>query len=430
MTALSTEDTLVAPASQPRACPYHHVGADFDPLSPAHLADPYRFYAHARQEDPIFWSPFLQSWIITRYDDLLAILRDPQRFSSAGMIEGVVRYTPEVQAVLRTGMPFLVNSLANIDPPQHTRIRASVGKAFAARRINTFEPRIRQAVDRLIDQFIDHGHADLVEEFNYPFPALVIFDLIGVPEADLAQVRGWSSDVVELLFSPLSPERQLACAHSAIAYQRYVTALIEQRRAAPRDDLTSDLIRAIDAGEAHLSLEELVELLFDLVLAGHETTANLLGTCMAQLLGDSNVWRDIQAHPERIPNVVEEAVRFNGPALGFFRKTTESVVMSGVTLPEGARVFVLFSAANHDPAAFADPDTFQPQREAGRHLGFGQGIHFCLGAPLARLEMRIALETLSSRLPSLRLAPDQTLRYRPSLTIRGLERLLVVWDTD
>lgn len=321
--------------------------------------------------------------------------------------------------------------MINNDPPRHTQIRSSVAKVFSARRVASFEPRIRAITDRMLDQMIATGPGDIVQRFNYRMPAAVIYDIIGVPEVDLEQVTAWCQDTIALLLAPLPLEQQLACARSMVAYQRYLIDLIAQRRQAPRDDLTSDLIQAIDAGEAELDMEDLVELLFDLVIAGHETTANLLGNCLAHLLPNRALWQAIQEDLRLLRNVIEEAIRFEGPAVGFFRIAAVDVELGGAVIPKGTPVFLLYGAANRDADQFPNPHVFDPHREnAARHLGFGGGIHFCLGAPLARLEMRIALEALSTRLPSLRLAPSQTPTYRPNLSVRGLERLLVEWDVQ
>jgi cytochrome P450 len=427
MTVDILEEIAGAPAAA-SACPFHSVGAEFSPLSAAHLANPYRFYDRAQREEPVFFSSMLNCWVVTRYEDISAALRDWQRFSSAGAFSSAIEFAPETKAILSQGIPLLEHAMTNNDPPRHTRIRSSVNKVFSAQRVASFEPRIRAIAERMIDSFVAAGQGNLVELFNYPFPAVVIFDIIGVPEADLRQVKEWCVATLDLLVRPMPAEQQAECARSALAYQRYIVDLIEQRRLAPRDDLTSDLVKAIDAGEVDLSMDELVELLFDLVVAGHETTANLLGNSLLQLLPDRALWHTIGEDPRLARKVVEEAIRFEGPAIGFFRITTTDVELRGTTIPKGSPVFLLYGAANHDAAQFPNPHLFDPQREnAAKHLGFGAGIHFCLGAPLARLEMRIALEALSRRIPSMRLVGGQALAYRPNLAVRGLEGLLVEW---
>jgi cytochrome P450 len=426
----SSTDPISVPAAND-TCPYSGIATSFNPFSEEYLANPYAFLAQARRSEPIFFSSMLNAWVVTRYDDVKAILHDPQRFSSVGNLEAAADYTPAALAILGTSQSVLTHTAVNVDPPPHTRIRASLSKAFSARQIARYEPLVRQLANQLIDQFISEGQVDIAQGFNYPFPALVIFHLMGIPEADFQQVLAWCCDCLELLYAKLPPERQIECAHSAVAYPRYIEALIEQRRAAPRDDLISELIRATDRGETHLTEEELLAQVMDLVLAGNETTSALLGNCLLHVLHDRSYWQTIREHPEVIHNIVEETLRFNGSALPSFRTTTEAVQLAGVALPKGAHVFVVLSSANRDEAQFPDPDVFNPQRQnLGRHMGLGSGIHFCLGAPLARLEARVALEALSTRLPSLRLVPNQELSYKRSVPLRALRQLLVEWDVD
>jgi cytochrome P450 len=425
----STTPLSVSPTNN--SCPYNNIGANFDPTSTAYVVNPYPLYTQARQSEPIFFSPALNAWMITRYDDIKTILHDPRRFSSFGILETVADYAPATQAILEPYKHSLTNGIVNVDPPQHTRFRASLTKTFSARGVAKYEPLVRWLANQLIDQFIGDGRIDLFERFNYPFPALVIFNLIGVPEADLEQVQAWCKDWTELLFSQLPPERQVECAHSAVAYQRYIDALIEQRRSAPQNDFTSDLIAAMNNGEAHLSQEELFSQIVGLVFAGNDTTASFLGNCLYRALNDRSLWQYISDDPKLIPSVVEETMRIDGAAFGFFRTTTEVVEIGSVTLPKDARVIMLWGSANHDETWFPDPEAFNLQRQnLSQHLGFGAGIHFCLGAPLVRMEARIALELLSTRLPSLRLIPDQELSYKSSLVVRGLTQLLVEWDSS
>lgn len=414
---------IVASAAN-NACPFSSIGTSFDPLSKGYLTNPYPIFAQVRQSEPVFFSPMLNAWVVSRYDDIKAVLHDPKHFSSVGALETVVNYVPVAQAIIGN---FLAH--ATVDPPDHTRIRAGFNKAFAAQRVARYEPLVRQLTNRLIDQFMNDGRADLVECFNYPLPALVIFRVMGVPEVDLKEVQGWCLDWIELLFSQPSPERQIECTHSAAAYLDYIGALIKQRRASRQDDLISDLVMTVDSGETHLSQEELITWISGLVMAGQESTAGLLGNSLYHTLRDRSLWQTICENPKLIPNVVEETLRFDGSAITFFRRTRKPIELGGVTLPEGARVIVLLSSASHDETQFPDPEVFNLERPNLKlHMGFGSGIHFCLGAPLARMEARVALELLSTRLPSLRLVSDQELNYKPNIAVRSLARLLVEWD--
>lgn len=413
-------------------CPYHSnlstsIAADFNPLSGSQLEDPYPFYAVARKQEPIFFSPLLQAWVLTRYEDIKTVLRDPKRFSSAYLDSLGAAYTPETIAVLSQGISnaeFLLIS----DPPGHTRARQPLTKAFSARRIASLEPAIRQIATSLLEQLRPLGQADLVTQFAAPFPLLVIFRLLGLPEHDLQQVRIWAEDFVALTYSFLAPEQQLSCAKSYLAFQQYLLAFLEQRQLAPQDDFTSDLLAAIAEEQVHLSPMELVGVLLSLVSAGVNTTANVLGSSVYHLLKQRQYWEAIQQDPDLLARVVEESLRFDGPALGLFRVATEEVKLDGVVLPKGALVYVAFGSANHDEALFETPEVFDPSRaNLKEHLAFGYGIHFCVGAPLARLELRIALECLS-QLPFLRLASDEPLQYQPSAVLRGPQHLLIEWE--
>lgn len=396
------------------------------PLDPAHAADPHAFYARARREAPVFFSPAINAWVVSRYEDVVAVVRDHRRFAQAITRAGLER-SPGVKAVREK--PLFAKSLGSVDPPEHTRLRGSVSRALSARRIAALEPRIRALTDQLIDQFEPRGQADFMMRFAYPFPALVIASLFDLPEADFRQVQQWGDDVSALVGGSLSPNDHARCAQSIQALQRYVFDLAEQRRQKPRDDLASDLITSVDAGQAQLSSDEVAAMLQVLLLGAVPNTRKFLGNCLHRLLADYRHWQMILDDPGRIPAVVEEALRMDGPTLTSFRTTTEEVEIGGKTIPKGALVQVLWASANRDESAFTDPETFDPGRvRSVGHLEFGHGAHYCVGAPLARLEMRIALEQLSARMPSLRLVQGRRVTYTCNLFSRGLEQLLVEWD--
>lgn len=404
------------------------IGIEYSPLNPAMIADPYPIFARARQHEPIFFSPVLNMWVATRYEDISQILKDTRRFSSSGAVG--VELVPEAQEVLKAGFPVLAHSIVNLDPPRHDRLRSNVNKAFTPQRVASLEPRIRGFANRLIDRFIADGCADIVTQFAHQLPMLVICDFIGVPEEDMERVKRWTEGWVQLVAMIQTPEEQVACAREQVAYQQYVVALLDRHRAHPQNNFTSDLLATIESGETDLQLPELVELINNLIIGGHETTINLIGNCVYHLLAQRERWQGIVDAPQLIRNVVEETLRFDGSVIGVFRRVTEDVTLGGVTIPANSRLWVAVSSANRDEVLFDAPDMFNPQRpHLPRHLGFGHGIHFCLGAPLARLELTTALDVLRSRMPSLRLVADQSLTYRPTLT-RCLSQLLVEWDCD
>ena len=301
---------------------------------------------------------------------------------------------------------------------------------MSAQRVASLEPRIRRFANRLIDEFVPDTRLDFIERFARPFPTLVIGSLMNIPEEDLPQLHQCNNDVAELLTSRPPAERQVQLAQSYVAVQQYILDLVEQRRKAPpQEDLVSDLLKAVDSGQAPLSILEAANLLYLLFGAGFETTVRFLGNVLFVLLSDPTYWPTLREHAESIPDIVEELLRFSSPLLSTFRQATEDVELSGQVIPKGAMIQVLMASADHDEAIFPAAETFDPQREkTSRHVAFGYGPHFCLGAPLARLETRIALEQLSQRLPSLRLVPDQEISHRPSIIFHGLQQLRVEWD--
>lgn len=403
---------------------------DFNHMEPPHLEDPYPLYARARREAPVFFHPLFQSWIITRYADVIGILRDPKRFSSVFLFRTPVNPTPEVQAVLAE-IPPEVPLLVTEDPPGHARTRALVSKAFAPKRVTAMGPRIRAIANELIDQFIDAGQADLVRQYTAPLPLQALLEFVGLPAADADFIKQWSHDHILLSVPGIGPEQQLKSARTEVAFCRYVEEIIAERQRTPRDDVLSELINARIEGERPFDAIELITLVQDILFAGHETTTNLLSNTFYHLLQLDEFWRAVGADPALAANAVEEGLRYDSSVQGMFRTTTEEVEVGGVTIPAGARVMVFFGAANRDETTFLGPERFDLHRaNANKHLSMGYGIHYCIGAPLARLEAQIAIELILQRVPDLRLAPDQTASYLPNMLNRGLQHLYVIWGAS
>jgi cytochrome P450 len=400
----------------------------FNRLEPPHLEDPYPLYARARREAPVFYSPEFGIWFITRYDDAWAVLKDTARFSSRFLMRTPADAPSAVSEVLREAYPELP-MLVNDDPPSHTRTRSLVGRAFAPRLVAALEPSVRAIVTRLVDGFAPDGGADLIAELAYPVPIEIICTLIGLPAEAGDQLKRWTEDLVTLGAPGTDGERQLACARSSVAFQRYLEGQIQARRSAPRDDLLTALIMARADGERPLDDAELVNLLIVLIFAGHETTTNLIGNLLVLLLARPEMLRAIRDDPTLTDDVITEGLRIDTPVQGMFRTATEEAALGGARIPAGAQVMVLFGSANRDEAVFSDPDQFAPGRSNNhRHLGFGRGIHACLGASLARLETRIVLDTVAERLPGLKLDAGRPPTYFPSLMHRGPQALHVVWS--
>lgn len=401
------------------------LGALYHPLHGEQLENPYPFYARARKEEPIFFSPDLNTWVVTRYDDVLSILNQPDIFSSKDALRPVVTFSPAVFAELSKGYR-LVPNVVDSDGKEHTRFRNAVAQAFAPKRVKQLEPFIKEVATSLVDAFINDHKAELISQLAYPLPLEVALFLIGVPKEDMAFTKKLSDRTSMLVNSPLPEEQQVEHARDFVAFQHYFIGLVNERRSAPREDLISDLLET-PAGERPFDDTQFANLLTSMVIAGHETTTQLIGNGLALLLEHPERWQTLCAHPERIPQAIEEILRYDAPVHAFFRTTTREVTVGGITFPAETLLMVVFGSANRDETRFPQADQFDMQRSPNRHLAFGYGIHFCIGAPLAREQGQIALETLCQRLPNLRLAPEQTLSHAPVLRQRGYRRLDVVW---
>ena len=401
------------------------LGALYHPLRGEQLENPYPFYARARSEEPIFYSDELQAWIVTRYDDIFSILNQPDVFSSKDALRPVVRFTPAVFAELSQGYPFVPN-VVDSDGAAHTRFRNAVARAFVPKRIKELEPFIQEVTTSLVDSFASDHRAELISQFCYPLPLEVALFLIGVPKEDMAATKKLSDRTSMLVNSPLPEEQQVECARAFVQLQRYFIQLINERRSAPREDLISDLLDT-PPGKQPFDDAQLVNVLVSMVIAGHETTTQLLGNGLALLLGQPERWSMLCAHPESIPQALEEIVRYDSPVHAFFRTTTREATVGGVTFPPETLLMVVYGSANRDESQFPRADQFDMRRSPNRHLAFGYGIHFCVGAFLARKQGQIALETLCRRLPNLRLVPGQRLSHAPVLRQRGFTRLEVEW---
>lgn len=397
------------------------LGSTFDPLA----ENPYPFYLQARQEEPIVFCPPLNAWLVTSYKDIQSILLQPEIFSSRDTLTSPVTFYPgTLEELLHGYMP--VPIVLNSDGQEHTRFRVPLTKAFAPSRIRSMEPFVREVANKLIDSFIESGQTEIVSRFAYPLALEVVLKLLGIPSQDIEQTRIWSQDWLMLMSVQLEEEHQASCARNTVAFQRYLADLIARRKNSPQDDLISSLLTFASGDEA-LTETELVITLQGLILAGHESTTNMIGTGLLLLLEHPEQWQTLCAHPEYIPLTVEEILRYDAPIQMFARTTTREVTINGVTMPEDAPLLLLYGSGNRDEAAFPHANEFQIQRAPNHHLAFGYGVHFCVGAALARLEGRIAFEVLCQRLPHLSAVPGQILTHIPTLLFRGYERLEVAW---
>lgn len=327
------------------------------------------------------------------------------------------------------GYPF-ENTLLTNDPPSHRRFRGLANRAFTPRRVAQLESNVRAIANDLVDAFIHDGRVELVHQFGVPLPLTVIADALGVPRTDLPIFKKWSDDTVAPFGGMITLEREVECARSTVEFQHYFAAKLEERRAQPQDDLLTDLVNARFEGEKPLTTAEILSILQQILVAGNETTTNMIASAMLLLLQHPEQMAAVHADHSLITNLVEEALRIEAPVQGLFRIAKVDTELGGVKVPAGARLAVMYGSGNRDESKFSQADRFDVCRaNAKDHLAFGHGIHFCLGAPLARLEGKIAFETLFPRLQTIRLAEDKNdFTHMPSFILRGLKALHLEFD--
>jgi cytochrome P450 len=395
----------------------------FDPLNPAFIADPYPFYHRLREIAPVYKTP-MGFWLLTRYEDVAFALRD-RRFGKdfAGNIER--RYGADRMS--EPAIASLSHTMLVQDPPDHTRLRSLVTRAFTARRVADMRPRIAALVNQQLDRVADKGAMDVMLDLAHRLPVIVICDMLGIPEDHRAAFLA-GSNVSGRILEPVPMTRaELDQANRATEMgNQYFDQLCELRRRDPQDDLTTELVRAEEAGD-RLTTEELRSNIGLLFGAGHETTTNLIGNGLLALHRSPDQWQRLKDAPSLIPNAIEELLRFDSSVQLTGRVTNTDVEVGGVTLPAGESVVMLLGAANRDPAQYADPDRLDVGRQNVRPMSFGGGIHHCLGAQLARLEGELAFAALIERMPTLELPEKETPAWRQSFTLRGLSRLPAVW---
>lgn len=401
----------------------------FSFFAPEVQQDPYPRYAAARAEEPIFFCEDLGMWVATRHADVTAILRDTDRFSSRLTTVAVKEPPPEVVAVMRKGFP-RTKSIIHLDPPEHTAVRRMMNAAFTADRIATMEGAVSTLANQLVDALAAEGKADLVARFCRPLPVAVIADILGVSRADAGKFGQWADDAARLLMSGNLPtEEWVRAAEGMVSMQHHLAGLISARKSAPADDLLTTLVQAATDASGQLDMTQAVSYATTFVFAGHKTTTDLIGNAVRLLLLHPEALAALGRDPSLAPAVVEETLRRDCPVPGTARVANVDVKIGDVTIPKDARILALLGSANHDEGVFANPAKFDIGRaDANEHLGFGRGVHFCLGAPLARLQGRVALTVLTQRLPNLRFASERPVKYWQVTMFRGPVSLEVAWD--
>ena len=378
-------------------------GVAYNPLS---REDPYAVYRRLRQRDPVHRMRLIDAWVLTRYADVDALLRDHKGFTAEGQRFHDIGLT----------------TMLDIDPPDHTRIRSLVSRAFTPRSVECWHERVQQITDRLLDAVAGQDRFDLIAALGYPLPVTVIAEMLGVPPADMDRFEVWSNDIAMLVDPVLTPAQLGKVRRATEELFAYFGTIVENRRREPRDDLVSALIAAEEKSD-RLTHEELLSSMLLLLVAGNETTCNLIGNGMLALLRHPDQLQRLREDPELLEPAVHELLRYDSPVQLAGRVVRRDLEIGGKRLRAGQNVIGLLGAANRDPAVFEDPDALDIGRKEKNHLSFGRGIHYCLGASLAQLEARVAFRGLLDRFPSIRLAAEP--RHRDGIVLRGVERLWI-----
>jgi cytochrome P450 len=397
----------------------------------ATMQNPYPAYAYLREHEPTRWNPMFNCYMLTRFDDVNMVFSDYRRFSSDvwSMVPEGLGFIgdDEDSQNLKQIFPFLAYNLQGMDPPGHTRQRTLMTKTFTPRMIESFRPTVQRLVDELIDQRVSKGHMDLVADLAYPLPSNVILDLLGIPRSGQPYIQASSEAINEfvttLLFNGPAVWKRLVGIFADV--RAYLKALIAERREHPGEDLLSKLALAEENGDM-LSEDEIIIATNFLLFAGHETTANLIAVGMYYLMQNPEQMAQLQADPSKIAAAVEELLRYVSPVHMLARRAVEDVTIRDTVIPQGSSIYLLVGAANRDPEKFPDPETLDINRPPTRTLGFGYGIHYCLGAALARLESQAAFETIFKRLPNIHMTGETPL-FRPNYSLRGLLSLPVAF---
>ena len=420
---------MTSPASG--ACPYSGIGNRFDPFD----GEPTRMYpllAEARQSEPVFYSPVIDYWVVTRYDDVREVMGgDPEVYSASAALELIAPLCPAaIDIAVRHGI-VISPSVVDEDPPIHTAHRKSLHKPMARGRMQALEPLIRQLLNERLDGLVGRGEMDLVGDLLFEVPAYILFEMLGVPRSELGKVRRFAQRLAVLGFGQPNEVEQVAMMEGLAEFWEFCKANVARLMATPGDDAISEFIQGLRDPNSETPPDPayITTVNFQLFFAGHETTVNATAGGMRALLENPSQWAALCADPALLPNVVEECLRYAPSVPAWRRKVMRDVTLGGVHIPAGSRLLVALGSANRDEAHFANGEQFDIHRVNARdHVGFGFGRHHCLGADLARLEMKVIFEELARRLPHMRLVPEQTYHYSPNTSHRGPEQVRVQWE--
>lgn len=406
------------------------TAADFDFFAPETIESPFEFYQVLRRQAPVYQLPGTNIFMLSRLEDIRQAAKDTATFSSdfRHLLMGP-EPSPKAAEIYAHGYE-QVDTLLTMDPPRHKTYRSLINKVFSARRVEKMHGYIEQIVDELIDEFIDRGECEFVRDFATPLPVYVIADQLGVPRADLRKIKDWSDAFASRLGGMVTPEEEIENARLIVEYQQYMVGIIEDRRSNPRDDMISDLANTTVEDGRLMTLEELLSMIQQLLVAGNETTTSAIAGGLLSLAQLSDQLQLLLDDPAIIDNAVEEILRLETPSAGLWRVVTRDTEIRGVAIPKDSLLMLRYAAGNRDEEVFSRPEEMDVCRKnADDHLAFGQGTHFCPGAMLARKEMQVAFTKLLQRLTNIRLAQDKNdLRHWPNVVLRGLKALYITFD--
>jgi len=403
-----------------------------DAYDPFDLNVPQPQWEQFRKEKPIFYHEPSGYWVVSRYEDIKEIFDDWKTFSSENAQKPMRPMSEEGKKILTEGGFTAYSGLTARVPPEHTRIRKIAQSCFGPRRFKSIEPQIAEIVSRHLDMLEEAGKAgepvNFWEIVAFPVPAHVLFTLMGIPEKDVPKIKQYGMSRGKMTWSDLTDEEMIPVAHDMVAYWKYIHDLLDMRRENPGDDFPSDLLRLQSEG-ADITDEEIAGVLYSTLFAGHETTSTFMGNYVMAMMNNPEAWEAIKEDHSKIPNAVEEMLRYTPSVVGWRRKARNAKTIGGVELPEGAEILMLTGSANRDEAQYPNGEQLDISRQNARtHLSFGYGIHYCLGFQLAKMEAQELLKQLADRFPTLRLAPGFQVQYHRNITFRVPTSVMVEWD--
>lgn len=424
--------TMSSLSTDPNGCPVSSGAEAFDPFAPAYQADPAEVLRWSRDDEPVFFSPKLGYWVVTRYDDVKAVFRDNSVFSPANALEKITPFSSEAEAVLKQHNYGMARTLVNEDEPAHLERRRALMFSFSPEELLHHEPMVRRLTREYVDRFVNEGKADLVNEMLWEIPLTVALHFLGVPEEDMNTLREYSIAHTVNTWGRPTPEQQMKVADSVGKFWNYAGKVLEKMREDPSGNgwMEYAIRRQKELPEV-ITDSYLHSMMMAGIVAAHETTAHATANALRLLLENKSTWDRICQDASLIPQAVEECLRHSGSIVAWRREALEDTEVGGVKIPKGGKLLIVNSSANHDERYFEDPDSIDIFRDnASEHLSFGYGSHQCLGKNLARMEMCIFLEELTKRLPHMKLSQDQTFKYLPNIAFRGPENLFVEWDAS